>query len=310
MRLRHCMTVALLAVVLAGQAGAPSRAETKFESRLIEAARQLALADPRVQALDEARQRKLASFVLGNLVFLLSHELGHALISELKLPVLGREEDAADMFATLAMLFVGTDLSRQVLLDTAGSLRLMAEQDKVSGRQPAYWGEHGLDLQRAYQIVCLMVGSRLRTFRAVATTAKMPEERQDSCKQDFERAAKSWSALLKDHGRSGSKPKSSLLARLLGWRRAIAGGERTQVRVEYGPADTLAAYRSALMAAGLLEMVGGFADNNFTFPRPIALKAMACKEPNAYWDDRGRQLVLCYELVAQYVGLGLQAPER
>jgi hypothetical protein len=34
--------------------------------------------------------------VAGNTLVLLSHELGHVLIAEMRLPLLGREEDAAD----------------------------------------------------------------------------------------------------------------------------------------------------------------------------------------------------------------------
>src|SRR5438477_5007058 len=38
------------------------------------------------------------------------HEIGHVLIAEMKLPVLGREEDAADTYATRRLLLqVGTN---------------------------------------------------------------------------------------------------------------------------------------------------------------------------------------------------------
>jgi hypothetical protein len=46
------------------------------------------------------------------------------------------------------------------------------------------YDEHGLDLQRAYQIVCLMVGSDPRAFSDIATRAKLPQERQESCQRD------------------------------------------------------------------------------------------------------------------------------
>jgi hypothetical protein len=38
----------------------------------------------------------------------LHHEIGHLLINELDLPVLGWEEDAADSLATLMLLWSGT----------------------------------------------------------------------------------------------------------------------------------------------------------------------------------------------------------
>src|SRR5688500_14135049 len=52
-----------------------------------------------------AEERQEADlFVLGNTVFILYHELGHALIDLLNLPVLGREEDAADNLASVMMI--------------------------------------------------------------------------------------------------------------------------------------------------------------------------------------------------------------
>jgi hypothetical protein len=167
------------------------------------------------------------------------------------------------------------------------------------------YDEHSLDLQRAYGIVCLMVGSDPESFRAIATRARMPEERQDSCRFDFDQAAQSWRALLQEHPRADQAPTASFLRRLLGWRRPAA-----RSKVEYTETSArLAHYRNALMAAGVLEMIGKFIDDNLPFRKPISLKAMACDEPNAYWDDHDRQLVLCYELVAEYVDLALRTPD-
>ena len=42
--------------------------------------------------------------MLGNFEFVLLHELAHAVIGELKVPVLGPEEDAADYLAATALL--------------------------------------------------------------------------------------------------------------------------------------------------------------------------------------------------------------
>jgi len=57
------------------------------------------------------------------MLFVLTHELGHALIGEMDLYVLGSEEDAADTFAVTRMIDIGTDVSDHVLVQaaTAGS---------------------------------------------------------------------------------------------------------------------------------------------------------------------------------------------
>src|SRR5262249_54143643 len=86
------------------------------EARVDEAGRLLAAANPQIAKLDETRRLRLTEFVVGNTLFVMTHELGHAVIGTFHLPVLGKEEDAADTFATLAMLHVGTDYAQGVLV--------------------------------------------------------------------------------------------------------------------------------------------------------------------------------------------------
>jgi hypothetical protein len=82
------------------------------------------------------------------------------------------------------------------------------------------------------------------------------------------------------------------------------------VRVEYAKApEPLSRHRSAVMAVGLLELIAGFANENLSFAPPITTNAMGRGEPNAFWSDRDRQPVLCYELVAEYVSVALKAPD-
>jgi Putative metallopeptidase len=74
----------------------------------IEAAAKAALNSPRLKGLTEQQRIDRVEFVAGNTLVLLSHELGHVLIAELHLPLLGREEDAADTYAALRLLAIGT----------------------------------------------------------------------------------------------------------------------------------------------------------------------------------------------------------
>ena len=47
------------------------------------------------------------------------HETGHAVFNMLQIPVLGREEDAADQFAAYLMLRLGKDEARRMILGSA-----------------------------------------------------------------------------------------------------------------------------------------------------------------------------------------------
>ena len=63
--------------------------------------------------------RDKADFVIGNMLFVGFHEMGHALTDLFHLPTLGRAEDAADSFATIALLDAGSEFSINVLVQAA-----------------------------------------------------------------------------------------------------------------------------------------------------------------------------------------------
>jgi hypothetical protein len=47
------------------------------------------------------------------------HETGHAVFDQLKVPVLGREEDAADLFSVYIVLQMGKEDARRLILGNA-----------------------------------------------------------------------------------------------------------------------------------------------------------------------------------------------
>ena len=303
---------ALLVTMLGSPGQSASGAESAREKaqavqvssqRLTATREQLALVDGRIAKLSAEEVARLTSFVIGNLLFVLVHELGHAVISQLHLAVLGREEDAADSFATLSMLFVGTELSHTVLRETARGLLMTAERDRSSDPRPAIYDEHSLDAQRAFQIICLMVGSDPTKFRDVAAIGKMPPDRQETCSDDFGQAADSWENLL--HGRWKPRGKSRFLA---GQSSARKEGS-ADIRVNHAGQEAGPGFQSVLKAAGVLETVARFGREVLSLPRPMTIKAMKCDEPNAYWDDKDREIVLCFELVGEFIDLGLRPPQ-
>jgi hypothetical protein len=282
----------------AGTAARKTQAAAPSSQRLAAVQQQLVLLDERIAKLSPDDAARLASFVVGNLYFVLVHEFGHAVISQLELPVLGREEDAADSFATLSMLFVGTELSHTVIAEAARGLWLIAQRDKTANQQTPAYDEHSLDVPRAYQILCLMVGSDQKRFRDVAEIAKIPEERQETCGFDFEQAANSWDKLLNGR-RSGAAAKRFFA------RKPFARKGSSDIRVKYDDPKGKSAGHTMLKAGNVLETVARFGRENLALPRPITIKATTCDSPNAYWDHGKREIVICYELVGEFIELGL-----
>jgi hypothetical protein len=90
-----CVTAPASAQPAAQPATIPMPPPSTFQTR-IEAAAQALQNNPRLKGLSQQQRVERVEFVVGNTLVLLLHEIGHVLISEFQLPVLGREEDAAD----------------------------------------------------------------------------------------------------------------------------------------------------------------------------------------------------------------------
>jgi hypothetical protein len=131
------------------------------------------------------------------------------------LPVLGREEDAADTFAALTMLKIGTEFSQHELADAAKGWFLNDRRDQQTGEKPLFYDEHNLSQQRAYQFVCLMVGSDPVKFKDLATETRMPESRQNTCKRDYAKASSAWDKALMPY-RRGLKSMTFAVALISG----------------------------------------------------------------------------------------------
>jgi hypothetical protein len=153
----------------------------------------IAAAEPFKLPDDEAA----ASFVVSNVLSTFYHELGHGLIDILDLPVLGREEDAAD---TLAALLVHEtwqeEQARRILYDAAEAYLLLDAEAKATGSEPDLADTHSLDLQRYYNLVCLYYGADPDMREDDARELSLPETRAETCAEEFELAQASWGGIL------------------------------------------------------------------------------------------------------------------
>jgi hypothetical protein len=203
----------------------------------------------------------------------------------MKLPVLGREEDAADTFAALTMLEIGTSFSQRVLMDASEGWFLNGRRDQQTGSTPLYYGEHNLSEQRAYQIVCLIVGSDPAKFMSLADETKMPESRQESCRKDYAKASWSWDTVLKPHRRAPDQPE-------------------TRIDVAYGNAQgNLEVFARSFREVRILETVAQAAAADFAWPAPFKMEMQTCGRSDAAWSDKTRTVRVCYELAFDFAQL-------
>lgn len=135
----------------------------------------------------------LAASVWQTTFFVFYHELGHALIDILDLPVTGREEDAVDQLATLVLLEAGPD-GRDAALRGAEWFQFNARR---SGTRTPFWGEHSLDQQRYFNILCWVYGSDTSAHRELLGREwGLPRERAERCPAEYDRMSRSWNAML------------------------------------------------------------------------------------------------------------------
>ena len=261
---------AALGTLVFGAASATAQPAGPVQTTLgqrIEAAARAALNNPRLQGLTEQQRIDRVEFVAGNTLVLLSHELGHVLIAEMHLPLLGREEDAADTYAALRLLAIGTSFSQQELAQAAQGWFLNDRRDQEIGERPLFYDEHNLNQQRAYQILCLMVGSDPVKFKGLADRMKMPEERQRTCKRDFAKTSEGWQTVLKPWLREPGDPE-------------------TKIDVVYGDGKGMFdGVANMFRSMRFLEAVAANSAAQYKWPRPITLKMETCGHPGTDYDD-------------------------
>ncbi len=238
----------------------------------------------------------LQQFVRGTLRFVLLHEAGHGFVDLYRIPVLGREEDAADRFATWWMSPDGQQDGSDAIAAVEWWLA-SAKASALTREQLAWWDEHGIDEQRGYQIACLLFGSDPETMGPLAGRLGLPQARRDSCIPEAQQNAASWSANLQG--------QTAQLAQQL---------DGFIVPVNHVAPES-ADHQDAAQLVRDMRLLEDLADmlKQFKFPEGnamVRLYAQDCGMANAYWSDADKAIVLCYEMVDYVADVGYAAGFR
>ena len=123
-----------------------------------------------------ARERavEVSKFAKDVTLHVVLHELGHALVREFDLPVLGNEETVADAFATHYLTTYLPDRAVDVI--KARTTSLMIEAREIPREEWSVSGEHNNDARRAFQIAALAVAADPKKYSAVAQIVGMSEQ--------------------------------------------------------------------------------------------------------------------------------------
>ncbi len=135
-----------------------------------------------------------ARMTANTMLFVYYHELAHALIDVYDIPVVGKEEDAADQFAAFLLLYLFEDEKSQaatMLVDSATWFYLESSSETTL----AFWDEHSLNQQRFYNILCWVYGSDEAAFSDILSV--LPQDRAERCYFEYKDLDENWKTLLK-----------------------------------------------------------------------------------------------------------------
>jgi hypothetical protein len=124
-----------------------------------------------------------ANYVAGPFLEVVLHEMAHAVFDLKKVPILGREEDAADQVAALMLLRLGSGEIRRVIASIA--TMYATEAKEAPSKLKDFADEHGLPAQRLFNLLCISYGADPKTFGDLVAKGYLPHERAEQCEGEF-----------------------------------------------------------------------------------------------------------------------------
>ena len=136
--------------------------------------------------------------VIGPFVDTVLHEFAHALFDYLDVPVLGREEDAADQVSAYIYLNMGEQEVRRLIMGTVFNYK--REFKGTARRSMAeFAGEHSTPEQRAFNLLCIAYGADPELFGDVVKIGGLPAKRMAVCKEEYELLEYAYNTLIVPH---------------------------------------------------------------------------------------------------------------
>jgi hypothetical protein len=131
---------------------------------------------------------------IGPLVDVFLHEVGHAVFDYNRVPILGREEDAADQFA--AYLWLQSDKRDAGRLLGGVAYEYTRDAAVPTQKKNPYADAHGLPMQRFYNVLCLAYGSDTKLFAQVVKDGHLPAERAEGCEDEYAQVKRAMTVLI------------------------------------------------------------------------------------------------------------------
>jgi hypothetical protein len=132
----------------------------------------------------------------GPVIQIILHEAGHAVFDLLKVPIFGREEDAADQFSVYLMLEAGKEEARRLINGDAYQYRSGVQSENQNIATKRFAQVHGTMAQRFFNILCLAYGADEELFKDIVANGYLPKERAEGCGDEYAQVAYAFKTLI------------------------------------------------------------------------------------------------------------------
>lgn len=206
-------------------------------------------------------------FVNSNVAETLYHELAHALIDKLDLPVFGPEEFAADMFALVMINELHSEAEvRQIAYDVAAAYQAGAVKEHRAS-DSAMWDLHGTDEQRYYNVACMIYGADPDIRGDIARDLDLPDERAETCPEEYTNLSDAWNGVLDQ---------------------VAAGAPAQTLHVDWTLNDENPTTQFVMDEVDRLNRI-------MALPEDVAVSIIPCDEANAFYDSWESEIIICTE---------------
>jgi hypothetical protein len=137
--------------------------------------------------------------MVGQFLYVVAHEFGHAVFSLLEVPSFGNAEDVADQFSAYIMLLLGKDEAPRLIGGAAYSYSSVLDNPNVILPIKAFSDVHGLPQQRFYNLLCMAYGANPEIFKDIVDNKYLPKERAANCPREYQQVRSAFQKLIVPH---------------------------------------------------------------------------------------------------------------
>lgn len=137
--------------------------------------------------------------ILGAVLDVFLHEVGHAVFDYLSIPIFGREEDAADQFSAFIMLQMPRDDAARFIKGSAAQYRPDMRRWISVQRTKSFSDVHGAPPQRFYNVLCIAYGADPDAFEGLLKRGYLPKDRAEDCEFEYRQVAHAFDRLVKPY---------------------------------------------------------------------------------------------------------------